>query len=177
MQKITKKSAFEIEPIKMLLFVVIFITLSLWIVFVFIVPNMIEYKKVSQEYESYKIEKKKMDGNIAQKQHSLDLAKKDSSLVVAQFSDEFTKKDFELYTNYFFKDLSFSKTQKIKLENGFYYDEFNVTGNMKTPQDFYKFLDGFKIFRSAVVVTEPINMQLQGHKIKTDFRVRFYRKD
>lgn len=178
MSKITSdKSILEIDPVKMLLFFLAFVAVSLLIIFALIVPSVREYKRVKTKHSRYEMSTSIMENSIKSKENELQNIIRDNSKVLDALIEKFDKKDFVEYADKFFTDVKLSDVKNQRTKDGFTLYELNVTSSIKTPNNFYKFLDGLTTYKSVVKIGYPITMQSKDDNIRASFNVKVYRTD
>ncbi len=171
------KSTLEIDPIKMLLFFLFFVALALLILVVLIVPSAREYKKTKTSYLRQELATRQTEQILSQKEQHLQKIIKGNSKLLDALSARFDREDFIAYADKFFKNVKLSKAKNQKALDGYTIYELNVTSSLKTPSNFYNFLDGLESYKNVVKVGYPITMQAHGTNIKASFSLKVYRND
>lgn len=171
------KSMLEIDPVKMLLFFLAFVAISLLIIFALIVPSVREYKKVKTKHSRYEMSVKRMENTVNAKDSELKNIMKDNSKVLDALISRFDKQDFISYADKFFQNVKLSEIKNRKIKDGFTLYELNVTSSIKTPNNFYDFLDGLAKYKNIVKIDYPITMQSKDENIEASFNVKVYRTD
>lgn len=170
-----KESLEKIDPVKTLLFILLFVAISLFIIFVFIVPNAREYKKTKIEYLRYEKSVKNIENTQKHKEQEFDKFSKQNKKVVEALSKRFDENKFVKYASKFFSDVRLEKSKKQTQEEDFTIYDISVTSSIQTPNNFYDFLIGLSNYENIIKTEYPISMSSYKNTIKLNFHIRVYR--
>ncbi len=164
----------DFSPMKTLVFFLIFCILCLIVIFAFIVPSVKEYKNTKAEYSRQNTATNKIMQLQDQKEKTLQNTTRKNMKILDALIKKFNKRDFIQYTSNYFSNVRLSKKSESSDENGFTIYELNVTGSLKSPNNFYEFLDGLNRYENIVKADFPINMIAKGDKINASFNIKVY---
>ncbi len=168
------KSLDELDPVKMLLFFLAFVAISLFIIFIFIVPSVKEYKSVKMDYKRQEMSTNHTQQDLNSKQKRLKSVLQKNEHTINALSNQFDKDKFLLHVKKFFKKASLSKSS-AKLDNQNYnIYELNVTSMLDSPSSFYKFLDSLSSYENIIKADFPITMKANGRVIDSTFNIKVY---
>lgn len=168
------KSLENLDPVKMLLFFLVFVAISLIVIFVFIVPSVKEYKSVKVQYNRHEVSLNRMEEVLSSKKNILQKELKQNSHILNSLSNGFNKSSFLTYAKKFFKDVKVTKVSTISSDKGYSVYELNVTSAIDSPSSFYSFLDGLKSYENIIKADFPITMKADGKMINSNFNIKVY---
>jgi hypothetical protein len=177
-KKRAKKSGnFTIEGYslpKLLIFVLVFLIVIMFMIFTFIIPNIKSYKITKKEYNTQKLINMKMQRLKENKLKKLKRLKKENRRILSAFNTKFDEKSFLKFANQFFINSSLSKSMKPSLNDSFVTYEFNVSTNIKTPANFYNFLEKINTYSNIVEAEFPITFSAKDDIIYSSFKIKVY---
>lgn len=166
------RSLEDIDIAKLLIYITVFLIVSIVMIFAFIVPNIKDYQQISAEHSSQISALTKISKNFQNTLDELRDIEKLNEFTLKSINNKFDEKLFIVFATQFFQNVLLSK---ISSENSdFYRYELNVSTSMNTPTKFYEFLDALKRFENVVKIDFPITMRAQNGIINTTFNVRIY---
>lgn len=168
-----KTEKIQLDPIKMLLFFLILVLISLFLIFILIVPSAKEYKSVKIMHQRHDQSITRLQNIIGAKANELDDIVKNNSKILDALVHSFDKQNFLTYANNFFQNVKLQELKKLD-KNPYILYELNVTSSIKTPSNFYNFLDGLKQYQNIIKVTYPISMQSVDKNIHASFLLKIY---
>ncbi len=164
----------DFSPIKTLVFFLIFSIMCMIVIFAFLVPNIKEYKSVKIEYTRHLKSLNKSIQIQNQKEDELQNITKNNMKILDALIKKFNKTNFLNYTNRFFSDVKLSKKINLNEQDKFVIYELNVTTSLKSPNNFYDFLDGLSTYENIIKADFPIKLIAQKDKIKSSFKIKVY---
>lgn len=168
------KSLEELDPVKMLLFFLAFVAISLFVIFVFIVPSVKEYKSVRVQYNRHDLALKRVEEVLRAKEERLDKEQSQNERILKALANKFDHDKFIAYANGFFKNANLSKVSKTTKNETYSMYELNVTSLIDSPSSFYRFLDGLKSYENIIKADFPITMKSDGKFINSTFNIKVY---
>lgn len=165
----------DIDLIKILIFLLIFIGLSLGIVFASIIPGVKEYRAEKTKHKrSFAYLKATED--VLKKRQNLLLREKNKNLrILTSFKKNFKEENFITHAKSFFESVSLSKKTKDAYEDDFEFYELNATSHISTPKVFYDFLDSLNRYENIIQSDFPIKMEAEEETIKAFFKIKVYK--
>ncbi len=168
------KSMEKIDIIKLLLFLILFIIITLFMVLVMIVPSVKEYRLAKGTYSSSHARTMKVQEVLTEREKELRDLSKENRRAITSFMHKFSTDNFIAYTGKFFNEISFIEVEKKEYKKEFVEYELKVSSNLKSPTNFYVFLDGLNRYENIIQADFPINMEANESTIKATFTVKVY---
>lgn len=168
------KSLEELDPVKMLLFFLAFLAISFFIIFVFIVPNIKDYKRIQSLYSHNDMATMRIKNTLDAKESELQKIVKGNQKLLDALVVHFNEQKFMQYANKYFHNVTLSKDRANKNHKGFLVYELNVSSSIKSPKNFYDFLEGLSSYESIIKADFPIQMRAQGDMIQSSFNIKVY---
>lgn len=166
------RSLEEIDIVKLLFFALLFIIMSIIMVFFFLVPSIKDYKvarltnndKIASLYkieQVFNAESKKLADLKSQNAHAL-----------GAIFNPFDEVKFMAAMGRFFDNVKLAKIATSGDEFAAY--ELNVTGSLYSPQNFYNFIDFINSYENVIKIELPITMESEKRAIETSFWVKVF---
>ncbi len=171
------KSLDELDPVKMLLFFLAFVAISLFMMFVLIVPSVKEYKSVKVNYKRQEMSTSHTKSMLDGKKQTLDEALKKNEHVIKALSNPFDKERFLLHVKKYFKNASLSEAMALSNNENYSIYELNVTSMLSSPSSFYKFLDSLSDYENIIKADFPIAMKSNNKEIYSTFNIKVYNQE
>lgn len=168
------RSIEDIDIVKLLIYIVIFLVICAVMIFSFIVPNIKEYRQIEATYASSQHALLKIQKNFENTLSELNNIEKTNEFTLKSLNNKFNEISFIAFASKYFDNVNLNELPKTDENDEFYRYELNVTSAMNTPSKFYNFLDDLKTYDNIVKVDFPINMKSQGNLINTTFNIRIY---
>lgn len=168
------KSLQELDPVKMLLFFLVFLAISFLIIFVLIVPNMKEYKSVKALYSRNEMATMRIKNNLNAKESELQKIAQNNQKLLDALIIKFNEQKFTQYANKFFQNVTLKKSTQQATHKGFLVYELNVSSSIQSPQNFYDFLNGLASYESVIKADFPIKMVADSNIIQSNFNIKVY---
>lgn len=168
------RSIEDIDIVKLLIYIVIFLAVSVVMIFVFIVPNIKEYRQIEATYTSSQNALLKIQKNFEGTLGELHDIEKTNEFTFKSLNNKFNEISFITFASKYFDNVSLNELPQKDANDEYYRYELNVTSAMNTPSKFYNFLDELKTYDNVVKVDFPINMKSESSLIHTTFNIRIY---
>ncbi len=170
----TDKSLEKINIIKLLIFLSIFIVITLVLILALILPSIKHYRVYKNEYNTALFRKVKVQNILNDRVKELKKLQLDNRKVFDSFKHKFTEPEFVLFANKFFNKVTLKEVKKSLHKKEFKVYELNVTSTLKTPVNFYKFLDGLNHYQNMVQADFPIDLKSNGKVISATFKIKVF---
>lgn len=164
----------ETGVIKLLLFLLSFLLMCMVVIFLLIVPSIKEYKAAKLEHNDKIVNLNKIKQIYNANLGDLNSLKSQSKKSLDAISSRFNEIKFISGTSRFFSNVKLAKLPKLDANETFLRYELNVTGSIKTPQNFYNFLDYMNDYDNVIRVDFPVSMKSRDNKINTSFQIKVY---
>ncbi|MDL0088130.1 hypothetical protein [Campylobacter gastrosuis] len=166
----------HIDPVKLLLFIFIFAIVCLVMIFAFIVPNIKEYRAINTQNRSQMASFAKVKQIYDTKSEALSSLKTNNQFILKSYETKFDKKKFIDFASKFFQNVSLNELEIENQNEEYFLYELNVTSSVKTPTNFYDFLDALSKYESIIKAEFPIKMKGDEKNIHTTFNIKVYGK-
>ncbi len=164
----------NINILKLLTFLFIFIFVVFSIVFIFIVPDIKKLKtarfKSKKAYNVYSY----TNNTLKSKEKELKELKHDNLKIIRAFDNSFDKNDFLKFSKKYFIYAKLIKNEKKTYKKDFIQYSFNTVSKIADPAVFYKFLTAINSYDNIIQVNFPIHMRAVGDDINTTFNLKVY---
>ena len=150
------RSLEEVDVLKLVLYVLAFLLVSLAFVMLVIVPNIKEYKKVKAEYHSKMLNLARIKQRFFASANDLDTLKTKNSKSLNAIINTFDEKKFQNKAGEFFSNVQLNRAPKEDENSTFINYELNVTAMMSTPDKFYAFIDFVNSYENVILIDFPV---------------------
>lgn len=172
------KSLENIDMTKLLGFVLAFLLVCAVMVLGFIVPNIKEYKAVSQANNSALLAFSKAKYLYDTRQAELDRLRQENKFILQAYGTSFDDKRFVAFVSQFFTDVSLqelkSEHAQDELAGKYSLYELSVSSKADTPKKLYAFLDALSKYENIIRIDFPVQMRGEDGLIRTKFNMRVY---
>lgn len=164
----------KIDILKLLIFLLLFIIVTLFMILVVIVPNIKEYRASKKIYKTAYLHKVRVQNMLNDRKKELKNLRSQNRKIITSFSNKFSTKNFLDYTGTYFTKVALKEVGKKGHKNEFIEYKLRVTSSLKTPTNFYDFLTGLNRYDNIIQADFPITMEANGTKINSDFTIKVY---
>ena len=168
------RSLEKIDIMKLLLFLMAFIVITFSIVFLMIIPNVKDHRTLQTEYKRVLVHKTRVENLYLEREAELSKLKVENDAVIKAFKHVFTQEEFITYARKFFAEVHLTQITKSEYKKEFVEYELNVTSTLKTPTNFYSFLEGLNRYSSIVQADFPIHLESGKDSITSTFKLKVY---
>ncbi|MBP1681472.1 MAG: hypothetical protein H6Q35_1811 [Proteobacteria bacterium] len=168
------RSLDKIDIMKLLIFLMVFIIITFTFVFLLIIPNVKEHRILQAEYKRVLVHKTRVENLFLEREAELSKLKAENVHIIGAFKHPFTQEEFMRYAGKFFTQVSLMEVTKSDYKKEFVEYELNVTSTLKTPSNFYNFLEGLNRYSSIVQADFPIHLESTKESISSTFKIKVY---
>lgn len=168
------RSLEKIDLMKLLFFLIAFIVIVFSMVFLMIIPNVKEHRVLKAEHQRVLVHKTRVENLYLEREAELSRLKIENANVLKAFMHIFTEEEFTKYAGTFFTHAHLTKVSKSEYKKEFTEYELNVTSSLKTPTNFYNFLEGLNRYSSIVQADFPIHLESDKESIASTFKIKVY---
>lgn len=168
------RSLEKIDLMKLLLFFMAFIVIIFSIIFLIIIPNVKEHRSLQAEHKRVLVHKTRVENLYLEREAELTRLKTENAAVLLAFKHPFTQEEFLKYAGKFFTQVNLTQVTKTDYKKEFVEYELNVTSLLKTPTNFYNFLEGLNHYSSIVQADFPIHLESNQDRITSTFTIKVY---
>ncbi|MDD2383932.1 MAG: hypothetical protein PHN18_07035 [Sulfurospirillaceae bacterium] len=168
------RSLEKIDLMKLLLFFMAFIVIIFSIIFLMIIPNVKEHRILQADYKRVLVHKTRVENLYLERESELTRLNTENTAVLQAFKHPFAQEEFLQYAGKFFTQVNLTQVTKTDYKKEFVEYELNVTSLLKTPTNFYNFLEGLNHYSSIVQADFPIHLESNGDRITSIFTIKVY---
>ncbi len=168
------RSLEKINYIKLLIFLLVFVFITLLLILTLILPNIKKYRTVRAQYNKVNVYKTRVENVLHERVLELKKLETKNRKIFAAFKHEFSQKEFVSFASKFFHKVSLKEAKQKTDGKEYKVYELNVTSSLKTPVNFYKFLDGLNHYQNMVQADFPIELRADRDMIYSSFKIKVY---
>ncbi len=168
------RSMEKIDIVKLLLFLMIFIVVSLSMVLLLIIPNVKDYRASKAVYKKAFVHKMRVQSVLNERHEEYLKLKEENRRPITAFMHKFSSDNFIKYTNQFFTEAKLQEIEKKGYKKEFTEYSLNVSSALQSPTNFYKFLEGLNRYENIVQADFPIHMESNASKITSNFTIKVF---
>ena len=168
------RSLEKIDLMKLLLFLMVFLVITFGFIFILIIPNVKEYRVLQAEYKRVLVHKTRVENLFLEREAELSKLKAENVHAIQAFKHTFAPAEFIRYAGKFFTNVSLVEVSKSDYKKEFVEYELNVTSPLKTPTNFYNFLEGLNRYNNIVQADFPIHLESNAQTISSTFKIKVY---
>lgn len=169
------RSLEKIDLMKLLIFLMVFIVITFGLIFILIIPSVKEHRALKAEHKRVLVHKTRVENLYLERESELSKLKSDNAHSIKAFKHGFLKEEFLTYARTFFSDVHLSEISKSDFQKEFTEYELNVTSSLKTPTNFYTFLEGLNRYSNIIQADFPIHLESNTKdNITSTFKIKVY---
>lgn len=169
------RSLEKIDLMKLLLFLIIFLVVTFGLIFVLIIPNIKEHRLLKAEHKRVLVHKTRVENLFLEREAELSKLKAENVHIIKAFKHPFMQEEFIEYAKTFFTDVHLVQIAAGEYKQEFKEYELNVTSALKTPKNFYTFLEGLNRYSNIVQADFPIHLESNTKEsITSTFKIKVY---
>ena len=172
--KLPKIKIYGIDVVKNSLFFIFSLILTLIIIAFVIAPSIKTFKYAKAQYFSTQQEFEKVDNEYKKIFNAINTLKNKNQKILNALKRKFDKKNFILFAK------NYMQIEKIKELNSSTYKEkfiktpYLITAIIKSPKNFYDFVDNIKNYKNIIRVYFPIDFEKENEEINLTFKIECY---
>ena len=144
------KSMEKIDIVKLLLYLLIFLVTTFFMVLIVIVPNIKDYRASKTVYKKAFIHKARVQNVLADRDEEFRELNTQNRRAITSFVHKFSTDSFIKYAGKFFHEVSLIEVEKTQYKKEFLEYKLNVSSSLKSPSNFYAFLEGLNRYESVL---------------------------
>ncbi|AFL67796.1 hypothetical protein [Sulfurospirillum barnesii] len=168
------RSLDKIDIMKLLIFLMIFLIVTFAFIFLLIIPHIKEHRVLQAEHKRVLVHKNRVETLFLEREAQLNKLTMENTHVVLAFKHSFSPEEFIAYAKEFFTQVSLVEVSKLEYQKEFVEYELNVTSTLKTPTNFYNFLEGLNQYKNIVQADFPIHLEANKNTISSVFKIKVY---
>ena len=173
--KLPKIKIYGIDVIKNLLFFTLFIILTLLAIAFIIAPSIRYFKKEQNNFYKTKQEYLKIKKEYEFTLKTLNELKIKDAKIISAFKREFNSNNFNTFASKFVIVKNIEKNETKIYKNDFLKTIYFVDASIKSPKNFYDFIDALKNYKYIIKVYFPIDFKKNKNMIDLKLKIEHYR--
>lgn len=173
--KIPKITIYGIDIIKNFIFFTVFIIITLLVIAFIISPTINNFKSAKKEYFKTKSKLEITTNEYKERMKELKKIKNGNKKILMAFKRDFNEKNFKLFASRYMKVYSIKKIDSTKFQKDFIKTTYIVKSAIKTPKNFYDFIDKLKNYKYILRVYFPIEFIKQNKEINLTLKIEHYK--
>jgi len=170
------KISFPRHTVYTISFTVFLIIFAIWFAVGVLIPKGKDYRKDRTTLLKEKADLKKYNDFYQTTLSTYNKKKSKNRYIIEALENNFDAQRFVKKYQKHFITLSLSKVQPIGKTNIYDIYEVNTTSKIKSPTNFYNFLDAVNKSKWLIEVTFPIKFTKEGELIHSSFKMHVYKK-
>jgi len=169
------RSLEKIDLMKLLIFLMAFIVITFGLIFTLVIPSVKEHRVLKAEHKRVMVHKTRVENLYLEREAELSKLKSDNAHSIKAFKHTFSQEEFLNYARTFFSDVHLNQISQSGFQKEFTEYELNVTSSLKTPTNFYTFLEGLNRYSNIIQADFPIHLEATGKdNITSTFKIKVY---
>ena len=168
------KSMEKIDIVKLLIYLLVFIVVTLFMILFVIVPNVKEYRASKVVHKKAFVHKMRVENILGDRNVEFSNLNSENRRAITSFMHKFSTDNFIKYAGKFFTQVSLVEVDKKAHKKEFIEYELKVSSFLKSPTNFYIFLEGLNRYENIVQADFPILMESNASKISSAFTIKVY---
>ena len=170
----TDKSMDKIDILKLLIYLLVFIVMTFFMILLVIVPNIREFKASKSLNNTAFVHKIRVQNVLDDRKKEYKALNSENRRVIISFMHKFSADNFIKYASQFFTRVSLIELDKKVHKKEFVEYELKVSSSLKSPTNFYLFLEGLNRYENIVQADFPISMESNNSMISAIFSIKVY---
>ena len=173
--KIPKIKIYGIDVIKNFLFFFFYIILILFIIATILAPSVKIFKKTKQEYFQTNNEFENTKQQYQTLLKEVNKLKNKNQKILSALKRDFDINNFKLFAKQYMNLISIKKQKTSPYKKYFIKTSYLVNAVIKSPKDFYDFIDKSKNYKNLIRVYFPFNFVKENKEINLTFKIEVYK--
>jgi len=173
--KIPKIKIYGIDVIKNFLFFTLFIIITLAIIAFLISPAIHSFKKAKKEYYQTKYNLEVTTNEYKTKLKSLKKLQNANRKIINALKRDFNEKNFKMFASKYMSVHTIKEINSSVYKKDFLKTTYIVTSTIKSPKNFYDFIDSLKTYKSVLRVYFPIDFVKNKENIDLTLKLEHYK--
>ena len=173
--KVPKATIYGIDIVKNFIFFAFFVLITIIIVSFTISPAIRDFKQTKKEYYETKNKLEVTANKYKEKIKKLKKIKNINKKILNAFKRDLNKETFSLFASNYMEIYSVKKTNFTKFQKDFIKTTYIVESTIKTPKNFYDFIDAIKNNKYILRVYFPNRFVKNNEEINLILKIEHYR--
>jgi len=172
--KLPKIKIYGIDVIKNALFFSFSVILTLIIIAFIIAPSIKTFKYAKIQYFSNQQTFTQVQKQYKQILNNLDILKNKNQKIITALQRKFNKKNFILFAKNYMQIKNIKELNSSVYKEKFLKTPYLITALIKSPENFYKFVDNIKNYKNVIKVYFPLDFEKNGEEINLTFKIECF---
>jgi len=159
-----------------IIFAISLIIFAVWFSTAKLIPMGKEYRKNKIELKKQRADLKRYEDYHDETLKMYNETRSKNRHIIEAFDTKFDIEQFKKDNKKYFINLAVTKSDKFKKEDWYEIYDVNTTSKIKSPVNFYDFLDALNKSKWIIGITFPINFTKDGELIHSNFKMKVYKK-
>ena len=173
--KIPKVELFGIDIIKNMLFFTLFVFIFLLLLAISVAPSIKKFKKDKVIYYNTKMKLNESQNDLDKITNKYKKLYKQNRKVIFALKREFDKNNFKMFASKYMKIDSIQDKNISVYQKDFIKKTYLVSATLKTPVNFYKFVDASQNYKNVLKIYFPIVFKAKNGDIKLIFKLEHFK--
>jgi len=173
--KFPKIKFYGIDVVKNFLFFIFFIVLTLIFIAFVISPVVHIFKKSKKSYYQYKHSLETITNEYKDKLIKLKKLKNENRKILNAFKRGFNEKNFKMFASKYININSIKEINSTVYQKDFIKTTYMIKAQIKSPKNFYDFIDSLKNYKAVIRVYFPIDFIKNDEDINLTLKLEHYK--
>ncbi len=168
------RSMEKIDIVKLLIYLLVFIVVTLFMILAVIVPNIKDYRASKVIYKKALVHKMRVENILGDRNVEFSNLNSENRRAITSFMHKFSTDNFIKYAGKFFTQVTLVELDKKAHKKEFVEYKLKVSSSLKSPTNFYVFLEGLNRYENIIQADFPIHMESNESTISSAFTIKVY---
>ena len=173
--KIPKVEVFGIDIVKNFLLFALFFTIFLILLAFLVAPTIKKFKDIKYNYYTIKLKADKSEKQLNELTMQYKKLYKENRKIILAFKMNFDKNSFKIFSSKYMKVLNIKDKNSSIYKREFIKKSYIVTATLKSPTNFYKFIDATKNSNNVLKIYYPIVFKAKNGDIKLLYKLESFK--
>ena len=173
--KLPKLKIYGIDVIKNALFFTFYILLTLFIIAFIMAPSIKAFKSTKNDYFLSEQEFQNTKQTYQSILEKLTKLQNQNQKILNAFKRNFNKNNFKLFAKNYINIIKITKQDTTPYKDKFIKTSYMITAQIKSPKNFYDFVDNIKNYKNIIRVYFPIDFEKSNKEINLTFKIEHYK--
>lgn len=173
--KLPKVKVYGIDVIKNFLFFFFYVILTLIIIATILAPSVKLFKRTKKEYFIAKNQFEIVQKQYQKTAEELNSLKNKNQKIINALTRKFDINNFKIFAKEYINIKSIKKLKTSPYKEKFVKSSYLIEANIKSPKDFYDFIDASKNYKNLIRVYFPFNFVKENKEINLTFKIEVYK--
>jgi len=173
--KLPKVYVYGIDVIKNFLFFVLFLFITFFSIVLIIAPAVKKFKQHQKEYYETKHKYEIVLNNYKEATKELKELEKKNKKIILALKRDFNPQNFKNFAKSYMSVKNIKEINSTTYKKDFIKTTYIVDTVIKSPKNFYDFIDALKNYKNVLRVYFPINFQKEKENISLTLKIEHFK--